>query len=596
MLAAVATSILVGIVPAGIALNGSLGTALESRARDDVRMAMGVFTDHSATKAAAMMMYAKEFAHEPGLVDAMSGFDAGEFPSIAESAQTLNRGMPVIVGPEGVSWSGPAIGADLLERTRAGEMPVVYGRDGGSVWQIALAPVEKNGKWLGAAGFAVPLDSQSVGALASLTGTGVIVTTRGDNSVVATSLKEGEALPLLQSMRAAPAGSEVGVVSGAGSQLAANLELDGAGNIVFVRSLDAELIMLPRLKRVAMASAGGALLLALILGALIARRMAQPVALLAEAASAMAGGNFDAPLPQSRIREVARTASSFDDMRRALARRLDELRSANTALADAGIRLRGLQSDLLQRERLAATGRLVAQLAHEIRNPVANIRNCLELVKRRVDGDAEAREFTDLAIVELLRMHTLAEQVLDASRPHHEGTTHCSPVQVAREVAALSTAGIPPGVFRVAVDGPEYEAAAIPPDALKQVLLNLVQNGREAMENARAESDPASPHRIDILVSHAGPNIAIDVLDRGPGIEDGFLEKIFDPFFTTKSAVHGVGLGLFVAEGLVRGSGGELSAFNRDDGPGACFRTVLPVAAPPASSAPARPAEMLVSA
>ncbi len=348
--------------------------------------------------------------------------------------------------------------------------------------------------------------------------------------------------------------------------------------MIFVRGVDAEMAMLPRLRRVAVASAAGALILALILGTVIARRVARPVAQLAEAASAMTAGRFDAPLPRSRIREVARVAETFGDMRMALANRLEELRNANKALENAGTRLRALQSDLLQRERLAATGRLVVQLAHEIRNPVANVRNCLELVRRRVEGDPEAREFADLAIDELLRMHSLAEQVLDSNRPRDETITCCDAVLVAREVAALSTVDIPPSVLRLEVEGEPAAEVSIAPDALKQILLNLVQNAREAMGARTSEPQRASTSRIDIRVSRAGSNVRIEVLDTGPGIRSDVLPKVFDPFFTTKSTVHGVGLGLYLAEGLARAAGGEIGVFNRTDSVGACFYVVLPVA------------------
>jgi two-component system C4-dicarboxylate transport sensor histidine kinase DctB len=72
--------------------------------------------------------------------------------------------------------------------------------------------------------------------------------------------------------------------------------------------------------------------------------------------------------------------------------------------------------------------------------------------------------------------------------------------------------------------------------------------------------------------------VMVDVADDGPGIPADVLPRIFDPFFTTKGAVHGVGLGLFVAEGLVRTAGGRLTATNRAAG-GAQFHLELPAAA-----------------
>ena len=111
------------------------------------------------------------------------------------------------------------------------------------------------------------------------------------------------------------------------------------------------------------------------------------------------------------------------------------------------------------------------------------------------------------------------------------------------------------------------------PDALKQVLLNLVENAREAMDGA---DDPRGDIEVRILSEpQEKGHVGIEVLDRGPGLDDAVRSRVFDPFFTTKDEVHGVGLGLFVVEGLVRRHGGRVRASNRDGG-GARFRVWLP--------------------
>jgi signal transduction histidine kinase len=300
----------------------------------------------------------------------------------------------------------------------------------------------------------------------------------------------------------------------------------------------------------------------------LAARIARPVRQLAGTAAAFASGDLETPVPSSQINEVRQVADTFDDMRRALAARLEELAHANAALTDRNARLTALQADLMQRDRLAATGRLVAQLAHEIRNPVASLRNCLELIRRRVERDPEAREFADLAIDELLRMHELAEQMLDVARPRDPGASRCAPMLVAREVARLAAVGPTPAsgaMVTIDVTGDDGAAAAMAPDALKQVLINLVQNSRDA----NASGGPA---RVGIAVGVEGARVTIDVVDDGPGIAPGILHRVFDPFFTTKDAVHGVGLGLFVAEGLVRTAGGSIAARNARDGSGTPYR------------------------
>ena len=112
----------------------------------------------------------------------------------------------------------------------------------------------------------------------------------------------------------------------------------------------------------------------------------------------------------------------------------------------------------------------------------------------------------------------------------------------------------------------------MPREALKQVLLNLLLNAREA-----APSDSG----VEVVASREERTgrVRLDVLDRGPGIPHEILDRIFDPFFTTKDSLHGVGLGLYTAESLVRAAGGVLEASNREDGRGARFTVVLPAVA-----------------
>jgi C4-dicarboxylate-specific signal transduction histidine kinase len=146
---------------------------------------------------------------------------------------------------------------------------------------------------------------------------------------------------------------------------------------------------------------------------------------------------------------------------------------------------------------------------------------------------------------------------------------------VAGEVATLARLGAP-GTLAIDVEAARAPRAAISPDALKQVLLNLVQNAREAMHDRG---------RIAISAREHDGSIVVDVRDSGPGIAADVLPRLFDPFFTTKRGVHGVGLGLFVAEGMVRGVGGRMAADNPAGG-GARFRLTLPAALPSVAAAP----------
>jgi signal transduction histidine kinase len=96
--------------------------------------------------------------------------------------------------------------------------------------------------------------------------------------------------------------------------------------------------------------------------------------------------------------------------------------------------------------------------------------------------------------------------------------------------------------------------------------MNLIENAREAMP----QGGP-----IDIAVGRRNGVVTIDVVDRGSGVSEEVRSRIFDPFFTTKDAVTGVGLGLYVAQGVVARYGGRLVTEERPDG-GALFRIEVP--------------------
>jgi signal transduction histidine kinase len=367
-----------------------------------------------------------------------------------------------------------------------------------------------------------------------------------------------------------PATENVREVSLAGVRyLLVGSELPGGAHVTFVRSLQEELAVFPALRAVGAGVLALALAVAFAVGSVFAATLARPVRALGAAAERISRGSFDAPVEHSWVTEVDQVAAAFEAMRDALAARIEELGDANRELEDRQERLSILQAELVQRDRLAAASRLLAQLAHEVRNPVASVRNCLEVLRRRVRDDEEASELADLAIDELLRMHELAERMLDLHRPQ-TSQGPCNVAAVARDVVAVVRMGLGDRRIEIDLDAPERLEAMISADSLKQVLLNLVQNAQESLG--------VSEGRIDIHMASRGPNVRIDVLDDGPGIAPDALAHVFDPFFTTKSDVRGVGLGLFTAAGIVRGHGGRIAASNRADGSGARFSLEIPLA------------------
>jgi signal transduction histidine kinase len=582
------TVLAAGTIPAGIVAYGRLARALDSQVRESLAMAPELLDNRWTATVDVRMMHARDVARTPGLAEALQEGRPSEAARMVEQAGATFPEAPLLVGPDGKGLiPTDSVPPHLLEATRRGEMPVEVVPEGHRVRVVSLAPIRMDERWLGAAGGTSVMGASEAATLAGLTRTEVLILTR-NGQVAAASVPEDEAGILargllrdgLDSSRPPAEGPETeGILETSIDgirYLALSAPLAGDARVVFLKNLDRELSVLPLLRRIALWSGGITLVLAVLMGTLFAGRLARPVASLADASQRLADGDFQAPVESSGIREFSKVSESFHRMRTALRTRLAELEEANVRLAEANRELEDrqerlvvLQGELVQRDRLASAGRLLSQLAHEIRNPVASIRNCLEVLRRRVSTDSEAREFADMAIDELLRMHELTEQMMEVHRPRDPESSSCRVADIAREVATLLKAAADPGAgFQASVVGSEDVQARMAPDALKQVLLTLGSNAREAMEDGGP---------VEFVIREGEDQVRLDVLDRGPGIPREILPRIFDPFFTTKSRVQGVGLGLFTAEAVVRTYGGSIEATNREDGPGARFTIQMPL-------------------
>ena len=560
--------VLVALVPAGIMLERRLGGDLERRAREDLVTAKMILMDRNAARAEVMKMHAMQFASSPRLERAIMSGAWDRALALLDEISSDDDEQPVLVGPGGGIEIGPELSDVELQRwgalvdvTRRGEAWVGMARGVSTPHAIAIAPVMVDSSWVGAVGVARAFDDDAAAALAGLTQTEVVIFDRAGRATAQTI--DGDGIALLASFRRAAEtedGARELTLPDGRTFWGAEVPLEEVGTVLFARAESAELAILSSLRSNAIWAGAVALVAALLLGGFVAGRIAQPVSLLASASDRVAEGDFGTPLPTTRISDVQRMSTAFGAMRDALASRLAELREANAELEDRQERLSTLQSELVQRDRLTANNRLVTELAHEIRNPVANVRNCLEVLQRRVPQDSEAREFADLAIDELLRMHELAEKMLDVNRPEGTSDAACDPVRVAHRTAALYGARENER-WPILVETSDAGKARIAPDALKQVLVNLIENSREAMPEGG---------EIRLRVRPGDETVFVEVADDGPGIPAEIEGNLFDPFFTTKGEVQGVGLGLYIARSTVRRFGGRLG-LAESNGAGARF-------------------------
>lgn len=257
----------------------------------------------------------------------------------------------------------------------------------------------------------------------------------------------------------------------------------------------------------------------------------------------------------------------------ALMRALDEARrDVDQALRKLDAQARTLEA---ARHRAEEAGRakdqFLAMLGHELRNPLAPIVTVLELLQWRGEWSQE-HEIVRRQVQHMMR---LVDDLLDVARIAGGKIAlnlECIALDavVARAVESVRPL-IDHGRHELCIDVPSGLVVKADPQRLAQVLSNL-------LVNAAKYSDVATP--ISLSARCRGASIAIDVLDRGIGIEPCDLEAIFDAFEQQERGIDraqgGLGLGLAIVRNLVQLHGGSVRAENREDGPGSRFTVELP--------------------
>ncbi|WP_437735207.1 ATP-binding protein [Sorangium sp. So ce1335] len=337
-----------------------------------------------------------------------------------------------------------------------------------------------------------------------------------------------------------------------------------------------------------------------------ARELSRPMAQLARAADEVARGELDAVVPElSGPREVVGLGESVERMRQALSRTIAELEreragleenvAARTAeLTRALTELRRTQAALIQGERLASIGELVAGVAHEIYNPLNAIAGAAQPIEERA---AELRAVLDAyraaepelpeerrralqALRERLQADAALDDLVGISNVVHRAVERS--VRIVTNLKSFSrVSGEPlPVDLHAGLEetllllGPRLRQARIavirrygdlPPvtcrsGEINQVFMNLLVNAIQALEEAgAASSTPPGAPAICVETWIDEDMAAVAITDSGPGVPLDLAQRIFDPFFTTKPRGHGTGLGLSISTDIVRRHGGTLA-------------------------------------
>ncbi len=307
-----------------------------------------------------------------------------------------------------------------------------------------------------------------------------------------------------------------------------------------------------------------------IVGPILAlRREAEAIRLeaatLPESPSALSGRSQIGPAEIRTGDEIEDLANTFQAMRSALEESVRTIKSQ--------------QEELIRREKLASVGQLLAALAHDLHNPLGVIRSSAQLVIEDQQSPTVKQEVARYIIDEVDRLTHRINDFLRYARQKPPEPKQLPAEQIAQ--AAIVRWKAQGGYQHLVIDqryGADLPPVYVDPDQVKEALVNLLINAREAMPDQGQVT----------ITSRKGQEgtVEVEVADTGCGIPKAHLGRIFEPFFTSKE--YGTGLGLTNVKRLVEDNGGTIEV-RSEEGKGSRFIVRLPVSQAVAPE-PSRPA------
>ena len=297
---------------------------------------------------------------------------------------------------------------------------------------------------------------------------------------------------------------------------------------------------------------GLGLLLAALLGRIVAHFISRPVRVLAvEAAQLSAAG-----LSGAEVKTLS-----------ALAQGGDEIAELSRAFQSMVENLRRSQDELLRAERLVAVGKLAAGVAHEIRNPLTSMRMTAEMLAKK-EQDPMRLEAVRILLAEMDRMALAVEELLTVARPRPAQRVAVNLNGLVTDTMAFLERQFKHAKVEMRFEPDVAMPAEVSLDAnkVKQALVNLLLNALQAIVR---EGTVTVRTRWDATAKAA----VLEVSDTGPGIPEEHREKIFDLFYSTKAG--GAGLGLAIVKQVTQEHGGSVSFESTPQG--AVFRAVFSV-------------------
>jgi two-component system, NtrC family, sensor histidine kinase HydH len=317
-------------------------------------------------------------------------------------------------------------------------------------------------------------------------------------------------------------------------------------------SVEPELAAIRRTRDLIVGLALASLLAGLLVAWRQARSVTEPLAGLVADAETIAAGDLGHTIQPRATDEVGRLTDAFSRMAESLKGRIEQLRD--------------VQGELVRKTRLAAIGEIAAGVAHEARNPLGALTNCVSMLRKSVPANPADKELLEIMQDEVNRLNGLVSDFLTFGRPR---PPEPRPVDVPRLVDTVLSAlerdercG-----YNIAIERRFAAATAhVDPDQLRQVLWNVLLNAVQAMGSAGT---------LTVGTERMANAVTITVADTGPGIPAALRDRVFEPFCSGR--VGGTGLGLAIVKRIVEEHGGQVDVESAE-GRGARFIITLPSA------------------
>ncbi len=267
----------------------------------------------------------------------------------------------------------------------------------------------------------------------------------------------------------------------------------------------------------------GGVILTIVLGWLVARSITKPVNKLVEFSTGIGKGNFDTPMPGKMHGEIGTLARAMENMKDSLAKNQKEKEE------------------------------LLAQIAHEIRNPLGGIELLANLTKEDLQKENKDTGYLNKILKEVHQLKMLITSYLNYSRPIKTNPVEVDLTKFSKEIENIFNKQLKSKDTKLLFDCP-INKILFDENHLRQVIINLVSNSLESI---------SEKGKIEIYTRIRDHSWEIGIKDNGSGIAVDNLKSIFNPFFTTKK--EGTGLGLAICKKLCSENKAELIAKNNSD-------------------------------